>query len=669
VQYSLPLTYGISIDGLSANATALRQAQALQLKAYLMVFEQHLSNAFAQLAHTADLFSLNPAVQQSYFVHQFSEEILVGYDKIIAKGLDLNAELKKITETPAEFHDRRNRFLDHLMARFGEQFGEQTSEYALLLVNSLGKPVADDHFIDDKISFLNAYPSISHDRGKAFNYQENPYQANNVAGIKKRVSLLLGYPDLSFTWQPPELDVGNYSIKFTLNDSFTKRWFSGQITLNASAKMPVEATAQAQFIEQQARREIIRRMAKPDDYVIAPKDNGQFSLQLNNIEPLANDSLLFATKTQAEDLRDELVSWSNNERAIVVEHLLLRPKFIGDALYPVCSEEGCSPCDADPYSFRLTFVMPGWTAPYNLNLDMRQFAERTIRREIPAHLLGKICWVGNDDFINNEDDPVVSDVAELLFTKGLTSIGISPSASDAYECALKIYNAFSKVFDAWYTDKTLDYIQTDALIKDLQQQFDNIEPETISCTTVLKDTNLWLEINTLLLKYFHHIALYGRQFERFENAWYNWLEVNSAFDWTEQALQTELETILRNAKLSESEISKRACEILRAYGTEFYQWMEKKLNGDMTDFTPSSVDLPAAEAQLLNSKYANQDKDKSYQTVSTHLRIVVDLLSNLRNIYPSATLHDCDDGSDENPVRLDNTALGGYPLRTAPKTS
>jgi len=58
---------------------------------------------------------------------------------------------------------------------------------------------------------------------------------------------------------------------------------------------------------------------------------------------------------------------------------LLRPKFPGDALYPVCVEGECDTCDTDPYSFRLTFVMPGWTAPYSVNLDMRRFAERTIR--------------------------------------------------------------------------------------------------------------------------------------------------------------------------------------------------------------------------------------------------------------------------------------------------
>ena len=60
---------------------------------------------------------------------------------------------------------------------------------------------------------------------------------------------------------------------------------------------------------------------------------------------------------------------------IVVEHLLLRPKFIGDAVYPACCDAGCSTCgNEDPYSFRLTFVMPGWTEQYTDNLDLRVFA-------------------------------------------------------------------------------------------------------------------------------------------------------------------------------------------------------------------------------------------------------------------------------------------------------
>ena len=193
VQYSFPLTYGIGPEGLPSHASSKRQGQAKQLKAYLLVFEQILGNAFAQLAHTGDLFSLDPSINRTYFIRELNETIIKGYNEV-TNGLT-STDLEEMTETLPEFHERRNRFLNHVMARFGEQF----SEYALLLTNLQGQQTAQQRLIDDKISFLNAYPRISHDRGKAFDYSLNPCSQNNIPGLKKRISLLLGFPDLTFS--------------------------------------------------------------------------------------------------------------------------------------------------------------------------------------------------------------------------------------------------------------------------------------------------------------------------------------------------------------------------------------------------------------------------------------------------------------------------------------
>ena len=70
----------------------------------------------------------------------------------------------------------------------------------------------------------------------------------------------------------------------------------------------------------------------------------------------------------------------------------------------------------------------------------------------------------------------------------------------------------------------------------------------------------------------------------------------------------------------------------------------------------------AAEiADFLKGKY------EKYQAVSYRLWILVRQLAELRNVYPGATLHDCDDGSDQNPVRLGSTALGNYTRKLRPK--
>ncbi|MGE0275626.1 MAG: hypothetical protein AB7G68_03675 [Nitrospiraceae bacterium] len=668
VQYGFPLTYGIGREGLPSHASPSRRAQAKQMKAYLMVFEQLLGNAFAQIANTAKLFSLDPLVDRTYFVKEFNEALIHGYTDLIGSGFN-QAELERMAETLPEFHERRNRFLDHIMARFGEEFGE----YALLLTNLRGEEVALDRLIADKISFVNAYPLISSNRGKAFDYVRDPCSPENIPGLKKRVSLLLGYPDLAFSWVVAAPTADQYPVAFKLADQNGSIWLDGSLTVTSAGP---------DRVIHQAFRDIARRMMLTDAYVVVP-ENGRFRLNLKDKDGtvIGRHPVLLQTMSDAKSLRDELLGWSSNERAILVEHLLLRPKFPGDALFPACTDGPCRTCgDEDPYSFRLTFVMPGWTSPFNVNLEMRDFADRTIRQETPSHLLGKTCWVGNGGFIENPCDPVIDELAELLVTKGRTVENTKPTEADACTCALAVYKAFSQVFQQWYEDKTLTYFHADALTALLDGEFrSKVNPADLSCSAVL-DEALWSDILVIMVKYFSHQAQNGWQFERFGDAWCAWLEMNAGFDWTEERVQDRVEAILRRNIKTDSgartpdkdELCKCAASIVTKYGMAFYNWMGANVKAgaafdELSPFTPDPVTLcagltfePGTEAAvtaLLKDRY------DAYTEVSYRLWIVVNLLANLRNTYPGATLHDCDEGSDENPVRLGKTALGNFPLR------
>jgi hypothetical protein len=668
VQYGFPLTYGIGREGLPSHASASRRAQAKQMKAYLMVFEQLLGNAFAQIANTAKLFSLDPQVDRTYFVKEFNEALIHGYTELVGNGFTI-AELERMAESPPEFHERRNRFLDHIMARFGEQFGE----YALLLTNLQGEQGARDRLIADKMSFVNAYPMISRNRGKAFDYSRDPCSPVNIPGLKKRVSLLLGYPDLTFTWVVANPAADQYPVAFTLADQNGSIWLDGSLSVTSPGP---------DRVENHAFRDLVRRMMRVEAYVIVSED-GRFRLLLKDKDGnlIGRHPALLQTMSDAKSLRDELLGWSSNERAIVVEHLLLRPKFPGDALFPACTDGPCKTCgDEDPYSFRLTFVMPGWTSPFNVNLEMRGFADRTILQETPSHLLGKTCWVGNDGFIENPCAPVIDELAELLLTKGRTVGNTKPTETDACSCALAIYKAFSRFFQQWYEDKILTYFHSDALAALLDAEFRaKVNPADLSCAAVL-DEPLWADVLVVMVKYFGHVARAGWQFERFGDAWCAWLEVNAGFDWTEERVQDRVEAILRRnikadhgAKLPEKdELCKCAASIVTKYGTAFYRWMDANVKAglafeELSPFTPDPITLcagltfePGTEATvtaLLKDRY------DAYKEVSYRLWIVVNLLADLRNTYPGATLHDCDEGSDENPVRLGKTALGNVPLR------
>jgi hypothetical protein len=78
----------------------------------------------------------------------------------------------------------------------------------------------------------------------------------------------------------------------------------------------------------------------------------------------------------------------------VVENLLLRPRKPADAFLPVCTDSDCQGLD-DPYSWRVQVILPAF-GPRLGDSHFRDYVERVIRRELPAHLLPRICFVDAD---------------------------------------------------------------------------------------------------------------------------------------------------------------------------------------------------------------------------------------------------------------------------------
>ncbi|MDH3974147.1 MAG: DUF1508 domain-containing protein [Deltaproteobacteria bacterium] len=46
----------------------------------------------------------------------------------------------------------------------------------------------------------------------------------------------------------------------------------------------------------------------------------------------------------------------------------------------------------DPYSFRISVLLPSWSEKFR-DLNFRRFVEKTIRMETPAHIFPRICWI------------------------------------------------------------------------------------------------------------------------------------------------------------------------------------------------------------------------------------------------------------------------------------
>ena len=221
IQNDFPLTYGIGEEGIPTKSTdkeanKLREAQALQFKGYLMVFDQLLANYFAQLAHVKDLFSMNAKkdangnyiIGRTYYTRPLFDIVPDAGQLYVDKNGHAVA-LNNIAENEKLFFERKNRFLDHLIGRFAERF----TDYALLTIKLSGEKRGNEELTEDKLEFLNRYPLISSSRSKGFNYAagNTVWHPENISGLRQRVSFLTGIKEYA-------ADRLTFSDKFTFNE-------------------------------------------------------------------------------------------------------------------------------------------------------------------------------------------------------------------------------------------------------------------------------------------------------------------------------------------------------------------------------------------------------------------------------------------------------------------
>ena len=75
-----------------------------------------------------------------------------------------------------------------------------------------------------------------------------------------------------------------------------------------------------------------------------------------------------------------------------------------------------------------------------------------LREETPAHLLARICWVGNDGIVANPCAEIVGELAALIAECA------APGGTVDCDCAQSIYAAFGAVFEDWLESQPLDAI-------------------------------------------------------------------------------------------------------------------------------------------------------------------------------------------------------------------
>ena len=426
VQYEFPQTYGIGQHGLPANASESRIAMQRQLKAYLMFYEQLLADFFSQLSNAHALFSVAD-LTHTYFA-QFLGEIKDiapvykndGVDILLEQAIS-NADSiannqndwQQLYESRQLYQDRRSRFLDHLLARFAESF----NDYAFLMYRinyeeRTETKISFEDLTNAKINLLKDYPVISSGRGKAYNYfpQNDDFSVNitqlwdtdNVSGIEKRIAALTGITDSSrrFLYCMKNIEVRcnerlvneNENEKLVCFHEFAITTLTG-VTLKNAKQYTSKAEAEEDL------QKILELGKHKTNFSFSPADK---NLQLNNAEEtlMKTDVDSFEEEVDAMEAEDQFVKEFNEEcndpiGLHLIEHILLRPRNTDYKLMEVCLKNGECPCDMDPYTFRVSVVLPYWPGYFD-NAAFREYFENRIQEEAPAHVQLKVCWLSND---------------------------------------------------------------------------------------------------------------------------------------------------------------------------------------------------------------------------------------------------------------------------------
>ena len=422
------------------------------MKGYLLFFDQILAGYFKHLETVKDVLSVNGDLKRTYFTQALKN--IKGFDELVNEYPTTNDD--ELTDILYEELDnsveRRNQVLDHLLSRFAETF----SDYAFLMKSLYGNST-DEIVLSNKKQFLNEYKSLSKDRGIGYNYtlqgDSDIWNTDNISGVQKRIARLLGiknYTRRNLSKSPIVINKVSDGNKFKYN--WKVKNTSDNIILSSVQSFNIEYAAirnlneaiyQIIQIDEEDLKNTLENLSGCENNTCLV---GNMNIRISGsgnyyFEVLDEEKNKIATHRQTNPYNDfealklgisEIVQYFkydfSEEGLFLVEHLLLKPKSedynflagIGcmsvnetfkvaydyeanssrsedlgySETFMTSCEDDCETDVYDPYSYRISVVLPGFAYRFQ-NSDFRRYAETLIRQEIPAHVLAKICWVGD----------------------------------------------------------------------------------------------------------------------------------------------------------------------------------------------------------------------------------------------------------------------------------
>lgn len=434
IQNQFPSNYGIGVMGLPDSAPESRKAQAKQLTAYLVFFEQLLSNYFSQLANFKKLMSFDYEDTSTYFNQSLLNSV-AGLEEVLVSKESYEKYLEEMTADSTEDLKRKNKFLNHLLARYGEKF----TGYGMLMQDVSGAVYATDKkLIKDKATFLKEYPILSANRATAYDYTKTYWQNDNISGLEKRIARKLGIED----YNRRNLGDGNtegfhmvehillrpravfpYTLGVQYNPqeitTFEAVETNATITRCITSGHTLKVGEEIQILGNEIYQGIYTIINAVDNYfeIETPFQEATTTCLWQRVQDIR-----YFIKTANIGAFKEVSSLSNRTFCEVGENNLQVGDFIEltrtqhyngvhqvltvskegfEIAVPFSEEETTGrwmplTVPNDPYSLQLTFVFPNWIKKYQ-NTAFKKFVEQTVREETPAHITVYIKWLASTE--------------------------------------------------------------------------------------------------------------------------------------------------------------------------------------------------------------------------------------------------------------------------------
>ena len=170
IMREMPSLYGLREDELPSKSSNLRKAQVNQLRAFLLLFDQLMSNHVSQVSNIRNLFSIDSNLKKTLFSVVPSD--VPNLSKIIGNDKKYYEQrLNESIETESQFFERKNKILDHMIARFGETFDHSLiGKIHKLLNENLTENQLNQYALDAKVDYAKSLREIGYNRIKGFNY-------------------------------------------------------------------------------------------------------------------------------------------------------------------------------------------------------------------------------------------------------------------------------------------------------------------------------------------------------------------------------------------------------------------------------------------------------------------------------------------------------------------